>query len=171
MLPSSNSDFVYVPIPPRLLPAFNKWLAAMMEQTEERKENPMPVANNPKDHLKIIDLGIEVAREIGADKHSVSLAELHSAYLRVNPGIAKGKTLDSFGATINLHTINMPSRFPDPRNPHKPVSWLSRPVFKRVAYGQYALLSPHEIDRFHQLVAKNDPRIYRKEYYDFDDLF
>jgi len=171
MLPSSNNEFIYVPLPPRLLPAFHQWLATMMEQTDVEKRVPASTPDILKRNRKIIDLSIDAAHEIGADQSPVSLADLHAAYLHANPGISKGKTLDSFGATINFHTINMPSRFPEPSNPCKPASWLSRPVFKRVAYGQYMLLSPHEIRLFHQRIEEGDQRIYRKEYYDLDDLF
>lgn len=171
MFPNSNNEFVYVPIPPRFLPAYHRWLAMMMEQAEEERSSPASTSDLPKRDLKIIDLSIDAAHEIGADHSSVSLRDLHAAYLRANPGISKGKTLDSFGATINYHTINMPSRFPDPRNPHKPALWLSRPIFKRVAYGQYMLLSSHEIQIFHQLAEEGDSRIYRKDYNDLDDLF
>ena len=171
MLPSSNNEFVYVPLPPRLLPAFYQWISTVMEETVEGKRVPASTPATQKRHLNIIDLSIDAAHEIEADQHPVSLADLHAAYLQANPGIAKGTTLDSFGATINYHTINMPSRFPDRNNPHKSASWLSRPVFKRVAYGQYMLLSPNEIRLFHQRVEEGDQRIYRKEYYDLDDLF
>jgi len=169
MLPSSNNEFVYVPLPPRLLPAFYQWLATMMEETSEEKRVPAPTPDTPKRTATIIDLGIDAAHEIGADHHPVSLADLHAAYLRANPGISKGATLDSFGATINYHTINMRSRFPDRQNKQKSASWLSRPVFKRITYGQYMLLAPDELRLFQQRVEEGDPRIYRDEY-DIDDL-
>ncbi len=117
----------------------------------------------------IIDLSIDVAHKIGANHHPVSLRELHDAYRNANPGISKGATLDSFGATINYHTINMRSRFPDPKNKQKQASWKSRPVFKRVTYSQYMLLSPDELRLFQPRVEEGDPRIYRDEY-DIDDL-
>ncbi len=117
----------------------------------------------------MIDLGLAAARAIGADHHPVSLADLHAAYLRANPGISKGSTLDSFGATLNYHTINMRSRFPEPRNKQQFTSWLTRPLFKRVAYGQYMLLSPEDLAHFRRLVEAGDPRIYADEY-DLGDL-
>ncbi|HEY7420072.1 MAG TPA: hypothetical protein VH593_33145, partial [Ktedonobacteraceae bacterium] len=115
-------------------------------------------------NLNVIDLGIAAAREIGADQHPVSLSELHTAYLHANPGIGKGLTLDNFGATINYHTINMRSRFPERNNKQKSASWLARPVFKRVRYGQYMLLAPDELALFHKRVDEGDLRIYDDEY-------
>jgi len=166
MVPSSSTEFVYVPLPQRLLPAFCQWLPTVMGETAEGKRD---AASTPDTQRRIIDLSIAAAHEIGADQHSVSLADLHAAYLRANPGIGKGTTQDGFGATINYHTINMRSRFPDRNDKQKPASWLSRPVFKRVAYGQYMLLSPDELRLFHQRSEEGDLRIYQDEY-DLDDL-
>lgn len=169
MLPSSNNEFVYVPLPPRLLPAFYQWLATMMGETGEEKRVPALTPDTPKRNANIIDLAIDAAREIGAEHFSVSLAELHAAFLSANPGISKGTTLDSFGATINYHTINMRSRFPDRQNKQKSAPWQSRPVFKRITYGQYMLLDSNELQCFRQHVEEGDPRIYQDEY-DVGDL-
>jgi TIR domain len=122
-----------------------------------------------KDNPNIIDLSIEVARQIGADKHPICLADLHTAYLYANPGITKGIMRNSFDAAINYHCINMRSRFPDPRHKQKLASWLSRPLFKRVARARYMLLSPDEISLFHQRVKEGDPRVYEDEFV-VDDL-
>src|SRR5205085_1623037 len=92
----------------------------------------------------LIDLIVTVAYGIGADRHPVSLGELHAAYLRAYPGVGKGASRASFDATVNYHCINMRSRFPDARNPHKPAYWLARPIFKRVARARYMLLSEEE---------------------------
>jgi len=117
----------------------------------------------------VIDLSIKAALEIGADKHPISLADLHNTYLRTNPGITKSLTRASFDAAINYHTINMRSRFFYPDDRRKNAPWLSRPLFKRVARGSYMLLSPDEIALFRQRVQENDSRIYQDEY-DVDDL-
>src|SRR5690348_7569235 len=60
-------------------------------------------------------------------------------------------------------------RVPDPHDKRKLASWLSRPLFKRVARGRYKLLSPDEIALFHERVKEGDPRIYEDEY-NIDDL-
>lgn len=162
-------EFVYVPIPYRLLPEYCRWLLTVMAKTTEREMVTASIPDIQRRNLNVIDLSIDAAQKIEADQHPVSLADLHAAYLRANPGIGKGTTQDSFGATINYHTINMRSRFPDRSHKQKPASWLTRPVFKRVAYGRYMLLSPDELVLFHRLVEEGDPRIYEDEY-DIDDL-
>jgi hypothetical protein len=164
MLIDNNNEFVYVPLPRHLLPAFCQWLLKEMEKSVEDGEKKASLKETQKYSLNIIDLSIAAAHNIGADQRSVSLAELHKAYLDANPGIEKGTTLDGFGATINYHTINMRSRFPDRTNKQKPASWLSRPVFKRVGYGQYMLLSSDERDLFRRRVEEEDPRVYQDEY-------
>jgi hypothetical protein len=165
----NNDEFVYVPIPHRLLPEYCRWLPSVMVETTEREMVAASIPDTQRRNLNVIDLSIDAAREIGADQHPVSLADLHAAYLRANPGIGKGTTQDSFGATINYHTINMRSRFPDRGHKQKLASWLSRPVFKRVAYGRYMLLSPNELALFQQRVEVGDPRIYEDEF-DINDL-
>lgn len=169
MATNNNDEFVYVPIPHHLLPEYCRWLPAVMVRTTEREIGSASIPDTQRRNLNVIDLSINAAREIGADQHPVSLADLHAAYLRANPGIGKGTTQDSFGATINYHTINMRSRFPNRSHKQKPTSWLTRPVFKRVAYGRYMLLSPDELALFHRRVEEGDPRIYEDEY-DIDDL-
>jgi len=169
MIQSSNDEYVYVPIPPRLLPAFYQWFATAMEENSEEKRVPAPTPNVPKRKDNIIDLSVDAARAIGADHHPVSLSDLHAAYLRANPGISKGTTLDGFGATIGYYTINMKSRFFYPNDKKKSAPWLKEPKFKRVAYGQYKLLSPDEERLFKQRVDEDDERIYQDQY-DIDDL-
>lgn len=164
MLSSNNDEFVYVPLPPRLLPAFYRWVATIMGESGEEKKAPVLTPDPQKRNATIIDLAINAARDIGAEHFPVSLADLHAAYLRTNPGISKGTTLDSFGATINYHTINMRSRFPDPHNKRKLANWLSRPLFKRVSYGQYMLLDSYQLETFQQYIEKDDPSIYQDEY-------
>lgn len=166
---NSNDEIVYVPIPRHLLPAFYRLLPAMMAETAERETVAASVPDTQKRNLNVINLSIDAARAIGADQHPISLADLHTAYLLANPGIGKGTTRNSFDATINYHTINMRSRFPDPRHKQMPAPWLSQPVFKRVVRARYMLLSPDEVALFHRLVEKGDPRIYEDEY-DIDDL-
>jgi hypothetical protein len=170
MIPNNDSEFVYVTLPPRLLPAFYRWVLTMTEETVEGKREFASPSDAQRRNLNIIDLSVAAAQEIGADQHPVMLADLHAAYLRANPGIGKGTTQDGFGATINYHTINMRSRFPERNNKQKSASWLSRPVFKRVAHGQYMLLSPDELRLFQQRFEEGDTRIYQDEY-DIAELF
>ena len=106
---------------------------------------------------------------IGADRHPVSLGELHAAYLRAYPGVGKGASRASFDAKVNYHCINMRSRFHDARNPHKPAYWLARPIFKRVARARYMLLSEEEIALFRRCVEESNPLVYAEEY-DVADL-
>jgi hypothetical protein len=167
---NNNDEFVYVPIPHRLLPEYCRWLLAVMTEATEREVVAPSAPDIQRRNLNVIDLSIKAAYEIGADLHPVTMADLHAAYMHANPGIGKGTTPDSFGATINYHTINMRSRFPDRNHKRKLTSWLTRPVFKRVAYGQYMLLSPDELALFHQLVEDGDSRIYEDEY-DINNLF
>lgn len=169
MRATTDDGFVYVPIPERLLPAYCRWLPTVMAEPPEEEKDMVPALETQRRNLNVIDLSIEAAREIGADQHPVSLPDLHTAYLRANPGIGKGLTLDSFGATINYHTINMRSRFPERNNRQKIASWLTRPVYKRVGYGRYMLLSPDELVLFRKRVEEGDPRIFDDEY-DIDDL-
>src|SRR5258708_1183326 len=98
MIPNSNNEFVYVPLPPRLLPAFYQWVLTMMEEPIEGKREGAPPLDMQRRNLNIIDLSIAAAHEIGANQHPVALADLHAAYLSANPGIGKGTTQDGFGA-------------------------------------------------------------------------
>jgi hypothetical protein len=117
----------------------------------------------------LIDLISTIAYGIGADRHPVSLGELHAAYLRAYPGVGKGISRASFDATINYHCINMRSRFPDARNRHRSAYWLTRPVFKRVARARYMLLSEEDLARFRCHVAADDPLVFADEF-DVADL-
>lgn len=138
-------------------------------QPNKRVLTNAPIPTIEKQNPGIIDMSIEAALKIGADKHPVSLADLHNAHLQANPSITKGRTRDSFNAMINYHTINMRSRFFYPNDKRRLAQWLSRPLFKRVARGRYMLLSPSEVTLFHQRVEEDDPRIYQDEY-DVDEL-
>ncbi len=164
---TNYDDIVYVPIPRHLLPILYRALPAVMAEGAEREKLSASPPSNAKRTL--IDLITKVAYEIGADQHPVSLADLHTAYLRAYPGIGKGVTRGSFDATINYHCINMRSRFPNSRDKQKPAYWLSHPVFKRVAHARYMLLSPDEVALFHQRVEAGHPLIYADEY-DVTDL-
>lgn len=147
-------------------------LFAKPSQSRQNEQNQIRVPTPSTENRKptVIDLSIKAALELGADKHPISLADLHKAYLRANPGITKGITRDSFDATIGYSTINMRSRFFYPNDKRRRTTWLTRPVFKRVAPGRYMLLSPDEIQMFHKRVEEDDPRIYQDEY-NVDDLF
>jgi hypothetical protein len=155
-----KNDIVYVPVPHRFLPAVYQALAAVIaSELADALEHSAGAGKRT-----IIDLVMPVASGIGADRHSVSLEDLHEAYLRAYPGIGKGVTRDSFAATISYHCINMRSRFPDASQKQKRADWITRPVFKRVGWGQYMLLSPEELEAFHFLWERNHPGIYADEY-------
>jgi hypothetical protein len=158
---SPEDDIVYVPVPRRLLPVVYQSLAAVMTAgPSDDLENQ--VASSGK--RNIIDLVIPVAISIGADRHSVTLEDLHAAYLRAYPGIGKGETRASLDATMNYHCINMRSRFPDASQKQKRADWNTRPVFKRVRRAQYMLLSLEEVEAFHFLLERNYPNVYADEY-------
>jgi hypothetical protein len=161
---NNNDDIVYVPIPQHLLPTFYRMFPTVMDEAAKQATVAGPIPETERRNLNVIDLGIKAAYEIGADHHSISLAELHTAYLRANPGIGKGRTRNSFDATINFHCINMRARFPDPANKQKSASWLTHPAFKRIERGRYMLLSPEEIALFRQRVEESDPRVYEGDY-------
>lgn len=171
MSTNNNDDIVYVPIPQHLLPTFYRMFPAIMAEAakQEATTEAVPVGEIERHNLNVIDLSIKAAHEIGADEHPISLASLHDAYLHANPGIGKGRTRNSFDATINFHCINMRARFPDPRNKKKSAPWLVQPAFKRVSRGRYMLLSSNEIAWFRQRVKEDDPHIYDDEY-DMDVL-
>ena len=65
---------------------------------------------------------------------------------------------------MNYHVINMRSRFPKPQEPGARASWLTRPLFKRVAPGQYMLLTEAELAWFRNAVARGEPLVFRDEY-------
>ncbi len=155
-----KSDIVYVPVPHRFLPAVYQALASAM--ASELAEGLGNAASAGK--RTIIDLVIPVAGSIGADQQSVTLEDLHEAYLRAYPGIGKGETRASFDATVNYHCINMRSRFPDASQRRKRADWNTRPVFKRVRRAHYRLLSPEELEAFRFLLERNYPGIYADEY-------
>ncbi len=77
----------------RNLPAFDRRVLTMTKETVEGKRESASPIDTQRRNLNIIDLSIAAAQEIGADQHSVTLPDLHAAYLRANPGIGKGKTL------------------------------------------------------------------------------
>jgi hypothetical protein len=143
-------------------------LSHHLSRSEKAPDNA-PVPTTEKRNLSIIDLSIEAALEIEADHHPISLTQLHNTYLRANPGIRKGTTRNSFDAVINYHTINMRSRFHYPNDKRKSDTWLSRPVFKRVAPARYMLLLPEEVALFRHRIEEGDPRVYQDEY-NVDDL-
>ncbi len=166
-----NDDLVQVAVPRRLLPAVYRVLADAMAPTP-------PDGTVTGDHIptdaqevnrNLIDLIVEVARRIGADRRPVSLTELYNAYRQAYPGVGKGSARGSFDATVNYHCINMRSRFPDVNDRRKLAYWLSRPAFKRVARGRYMLLSDDEISRFQWSVAEDHPLVYADDY-DIADL-
>jgi hypothetical protein len=112
-----------------------------------------------------IDQIVSTAYAIGARRHPVTLKELRTARESSYGDIPGGHD-----ATLNFHCINLRSRFPDPNDKQKKeADWLNNPLFKRVGYGRYMLLSPKEIACFFRNVKANNPLIYEDEY-DVDDL-
>ncbi len=114
--------------------------------------------------MAMIYLILETARRLGLDRAPRGLTELHRAYLQDHPGTTVGRSQGSFDATLNLHVINMRSRFPKPREPRARANWLSRPLFKRVAPGRYMLLTAPELAWFREAVARNEPLVFRDEF-------
>jgi hypothetical protein len=165
---NTNLEYINVTIQERHYVKFLRWYQALLESDEQERE-AIGVPDTQRRNLNVIDLAFDAAHMIGADQRPVSLSELHEAYLQMNPSIGKGVTRESFGATINFHTINMRSRFPDANNKKRPAPWLSRPVFQRVTHGKYKLLSEAEIERFRYRVEQDDTRIFQDEY-DLTDL-
>src|SRR5437763_6647998 len=160
-----GDDVVGVPVRKRFLPAVYRALAEAMA-AEAAGGTPLEPSTGKRN---LIDLIVTVAYGIGADRHPVALGELHAAYLRAYPRVGKGASRASFDATVNYHTVNMRSRFPDARHPRKPAYWLSRPIFKRVVRARYMLLSEEEIALFRRCVEEGNPLVYAEEY-DIADL-
>ncbi len=168
---TDGDDIVNVPVPKRLLPAVYRVLADGMAGSgvEDVTRRSHMLTETQVVNRNMIDLIVESAHHIGADRRPISLTDLYNAYRQVYPGVVKGATRGSFDATLNYHCINMRSRFPNVSNRRKPANWLSRPVFKRVARAQYMLLSNEEIARFHHAVEEDNPVVYADEY-DVADL-
>ncbi len=166
-----SDDLVQVAVPRRLLPAVYRVLADAMAPTS--LASAATGSHMPTDtqgvNRNLIDLIVEAATRIGADRQAVSLTELYNAYRNAYPGVGKGSTRGSFDATVNYHCINMRSRFPDANNRRKAAYWLSRPAFKRVARGRYMLLSDDEMSGFQRSVAEDHPLVYADDY-DVADL-
>jgi len=168
---TDGDDIVHVPVPKRLLPAVYRVLADAMAPTasgDTVTRNGVP-AEAQVVNRNMIDLIVEAARQIGADRWPMSLTDLYNAYRQAYPGIGKGATRGSFDATVNYHCINMRSRFPDTNDRRKPAYWLSRPVFKRVARAQYMLLSNEELAHFRAAVENDNPLVYEDQF-DLADL-
>ena len=114
--------------------------------------------------MAMIDSILETARRLQLDRHSRELDEFYRAFMRDHPDTRVGRDHGSFDATVNFHTINMPSRFPDARSPRGPARWLDHPLFKRVGTGSYKLLTDAELRWFGEAVRRNDPVVWRPEY-------
>ncbi|GLV54369.1 hypothetical protein KDH_12170 [Dictyobacter sp. S3.2.2.5] len=124
-----------------------------------------PSIQQKSDNSNKIDLIVEAAFKIGADKQAVSLANLYDEYMNSNPGISKGSNHGSFDATVNYHCINMRSRFYDVRKRYQQNAyWITKPLFKRVSRGRYMLLSQEEITAFQKCIQINVPLIYEDDY-------
>jgi len=169
--PETNDEIIHVPVPKHLLPAVYRLLADGMTSASTHAISmiPVPLAESYVARRNMIDLIVDSAGQIGAARQPVSLTDLYTAYRQAYPDIGKGITRGSFDATVNFYCINMRSRFPNKNVPRKHASWLSQPVFKRVARARYMLLSPDEVARFRYAIAHDNPLIYQDEF-DVADL-
>lgn len=160
---TTGDDIVHVPVPKRFLATVYRALGdAMVTNGDSLAEGPMAGRN-------LIDLIVEAAKAIDADRRAVSLPSLYNAYRRMFPNVGKGHTRGSFDATVTYACINMRSRFPDAKNRRQKAAWLTDPHFKRVARGKYMLLSDQENRRFLQAVQREQPLVFQDEF-DVDDL-
>jgi hypothetical protein len=134
--------------------------------TTERRE--AAVAQTPAGRT-VIERAALVARRLGADQRPVGISDLHATYLATYPGIEKGKARDSFAASVNFHTVNVPSRFFYRDDRYKRAPWNVQPVFHRVARGQYMLLTEVQKEHFRKALADENPLVFEDEY-GIDDL-
>src|SRR5262245_63981041 len=83
--------------------------------------------------MAMIDSILETARRLQMDRFPRQLEDLRRSFMRDHPETAVGRDSARFDATVNSHTINMPSRFPDPRNLRAPANGQRPPIVKRIA--------------------------------------
>jgi len=118
---------------------------------------------------RLIDLIVNAAKLLGAESFPVILSSI----------IDKTKTLDvekrhkesSYAAELNYHTVNMQSRFPNPRDNNKrtPARWKDEPYFCRVSIGMYKLLTDEDKKDFKYALQRGMDIVFRREY-DFSQL-
>ncbi len=163
----TGDAIVYVPVPQYLLPIVYRVLAQALT-------DPATVilgADDAGAQRAMIDLIVAAAREpaLAADTQPVALTALYDAYRRAYPSIGMGVTRASFERCVVAHCINVPARFPDATAPRQAAVWLAQPLFKRVATGDYMLLSDEERGRFRRCVDADSAVVYA-EAYDIADL-
>ncbi|MDB5075066.1 MAG: hypothetical protein JWO42_1245, partial [Chloroflexi bacterium] len=161
---TTEADIVHVPVPKHLLGTVYRALADAMATPGGAEAEGLVEGRN------MVELVVDAGQAIDADQRPVSLTDLYNAYRRMYPNVGKGSSRGSFDATVNYYCINMRSRFPDAKNRRNKAAWLTNPAFKRVARGQYMLLTEQEKGRFLQAVEQNQPLVYEDEF-DVDDLF
>ena len=163
----TGEGIVYVPVPQYLLPTVYRVLAQALT-------DPAAVIMGTDDvgaERAMIDLIVAAAGEpaLAADTQPVALSALYDAYRRAYPSIGMGVTRVSFERCVLAHCINVPARFPDATAPREAALWLTQPLFKRVATGDYMLLSDEERGRFRRCVDADSAVVYA-EAYDIADL-
>lgn len=112
--------------------------------------------------MNIIDLAVEAAKQLEADRDIVRLAEIRNKASKI-----AGKDIQSgsFDATLNYHTINMRSRFmkPNIRDKGDSTDWKNRPEFYREGRGLYRLLTDEEKEIILKLIRMDNQVIYKDE--------
>jgi hypothetical protein len=98
-----------------------------------------------------------------AHQKPITLSEWSTAFSGLYPH-EPGNSTSSLSATVGFHTVNMRSRFNVPTNKNAGGTWRTEPLFKRTTRGLYMLLSAQETQRFHQLMAEQDPRLFQEEF-------
>lgn len=124
----------------------------------------MPPPNAEQPLGRVVDNAFLAAKRLGADRSPVAIAAMHRLYCETLPQNAPGRSPGSFHAAVGYHTINMRSRFPNPKAPRASASWINDPMFYRTGHGQYRILTAQQVVRFREAVNKADPRIHRPEY-------
>jgi Cdc6-like AAA superfamily ATPase len=116
---------------------------------------------------RLIDLLVKAAKELNAENQPVRLSaiEKRASDLDIDNHFKRS----SYSATLNFHTVNMQSRFSDPKNPKKKVLWITEPYFTRTDPGMYKLLNKNELEIFNKAINSDTDLVYRSSY-DFNDL-
>lgn len=111
---------------------------------------------------KAINYILKAAKELGAEKKPISVDSI----VKKTQEIMKEKrsSRESLAASLYFYTINMQSRFPDPRNPKKKAPWMLEPYFVREKGSMYRLLNELEKENVKKAVDRNLDIIYSSEY-------
>lgn len=114
--------------------------------------------------MPMIDLILKTARRMQLEREATGIGAFHRAYLRDHPNAGVGERADSFAAIVRYHTINLKSRFPDPKDVRARARWLDHPLFKRVGHGQFMLLSEAEIAWFRDALLRDAALVWESNY-------